>query len=169
MEFYVAVFLFQATVVGLFCAWIAQQKRRNALNWFVLGLLFNLIALIALIAVPNSSEEKAKTLVFYKGTPIISSDDYRIFLIERFAIKHNPMLNLYSNAEGQAFKSLEKAIELAHCSYLSELEAQTKKQEEAEASRKRTMQHEKKQLLFGSAFWLLFFVGCAIYWLMYSA
>lgn len=38
-----------AFVSGAFCAWWAQQTRRNAWLWFFLGLFFNVITLLVLL------------------------------------------------------------------------------------------------------------------------
>lgn len=53
MDLYYSAVVFQALVFGGFCSFIGNQKGRSAGNWFVLGFLFSIIALLALIAVPN--------------------------------------------------------------------------------------------------------------------
>jgi uncharacterized paraquat-inducible protein A len=53
MDALVVIILFQAVIVGSFTAFIAKEKKRDALAWFVLGFFFSLIALLALIAVPT--------------------------------------------------------------------------------------------------------------------
>lgn len=35
------------------CAWLASQKRRDGSSWFMLGLLFSVLALIAIAGAPN--------------------------------------------------------------------------------------------------------------------
>jgi hypothetical protein len=52
------ILLIQAIVAGGFSAFIAKEKNRNIFNWFILGFLFSLFALLALIAIPlkQSSE-----------------------------------------------------------------------------------------------------------------
>jgi hypothetical protein len=58
-----ALIIMQGLFFGGFCAFVAGQKGRDNLNWFVLGFLFSVIALIALIAVPEvnkPSEPQAK-------------------------------------------------------------------------------------------------------------
>ena len=49
-------FLLQAVVFGGFCSWLAKEKDRDRVGWFMLGALFSLIALIAIAAVPKSEE-----------------------------------------------------------------------------------------------------------------
>jgi hypothetical protein len=50
--------VFSAMVVGCFCAWLAAEKKRNALAWFALGFLFNFIALIALAGAPAATPKQ---------------------------------------------------------------------------------------------------------------
>lgn len=38
--------------MGLLCSYVAKQKNRDGVNWFALGLIFNIFALLALIALP---------------------------------------------------------------------------------------------------------------------
>ncbi len=40
-------------VFGGFCAFIGSQKGRSTLGWFISGVLFGFLALIAVIAVPR--------------------------------------------------------------------------------------------------------------------
>ena len=39
-------------IVGGFCAWLASEKGRGGLRWFILGVLLGPIALLALIGAP---------------------------------------------------------------------------------------------------------------------
>lgn len=45
---------------GVFCAGIASAKGRSAFGWFVLGFLFPLISLLALIALPAAAPKEGK-------------------------------------------------------------------------------------------------------------
>ena len=38
---------------GVICLYIAQQKNRSMLGWFILGFCFSFIALIAILGVPS--------------------------------------------------------------------------------------------------------------------
>jgi len=49
MEFIVAVWLLS----GIVCAYIATQKHRSGLGWFILGVIGGLFAIIAIAAVPS--------------------------------------------------------------------------------------------------------------------
>ena len=44
-------------VFGLICAVIASGRGRNAVGWFFLGLIFNCIALIVLLLIPDLNDE----------------------------------------------------------------------------------------------------------------
>ena len=41
-----------------FCAWLAEEKGRSVYGWFVLGLLFSLIALLTIVGAPVLEEEE---------------------------------------------------------------------------------------------------------------
>lgn len=41
--------------LGGFCAWLAREKGRNVEGWFVLGVFFGFIALIAIAGAPGMS------------------------------------------------------------------------------------------------------------------
>ena len=53
-----AVFLIaQSFVFAGFCAFVAREKGRDGGSWFWLGLLFSLVALIALVGLPERRKE----------------------------------------------------------------------------------------------------------------
>lgn len=60
---WIFIVIIQAIVFGLFCYFVASEKNRNAKDWFLLGFFFSIIALLALIAVPqqNISTNSSKT------------------------------------------------------------------------------------------------------------
>jgi hypothetical protein len=51
--FYSALVLSQGVCIGLFCSYVAGQKNRSQVNWFILGFFFSFLALIALTAIPT--------------------------------------------------------------------------------------------------------------------
>jgi MFS family permease len=53
----------QGIVCGSFCAFIANEKNRDGLGWFLLGLIFGIFALIAIASVPRleKQEHEVKT------------------------------------------------------------------------------------------------------------
>jgi cytochrome bd-type quinol oxidase subunit 2 len=46
------IILLQAFFCACFCSFIAQEKKRDKVAWFLNGLFFSLIALIAISGVP---------------------------------------------------------------------------------------------------------------------
>jgi RNA polymerase subunit RPABC4/transcription elongation factor Spt4 len=52
-----------AAVMATVCAFVAKQKCRNAGDWFVVGALLGIIALIALAALPAKTEQAPMTNV----------------------------------------------------------------------------------------------------------
>lgn len=56
----ILIYVVVGLVIGAFSAFIAGEKNRNSLHWFLLGLLFNIIALLALMAVPPEKENSKK-------------------------------------------------------------------------------------------------------------
>lgn len=53
------IIILQALIFGGFSAWLAKQKNRDMLGWFILGALFSFIALIAIAAVPSPPSSKS--------------------------------------------------------------------------------------------------------------
>ncbi len=47
------------TTCAGFAAFIAKSKRRDAVGWFLLGLMFGILALIAIAAVPALAEPQS--------------------------------------------------------------------------------------------------------------
>jgi hypothetical protein len=45
------IFFIQGVVFGGFCSFVAKEKGRNNIDWFILGFLFSLVALIAICGV----------------------------------------------------------------------------------------------------------------------
>lgn len=54
------IILAQSIVFGGFCSFIAKEKNRGAFSWFILGFLFSLISVLALIAVPKLEGKSSK-------------------------------------------------------------------------------------------------------------
>jgi len=51
--FWIILFLLQGFIFGLFCSFIAREKKRDSVSWFILGFIFSFLAILALIAVPK--------------------------------------------------------------------------------------------------------------------
>jgi len=52
MELILVILFLQSMAFGLFCRYIAGEKKRSKENWFVLGFFFSILALIAIAVVP---------------------------------------------------------------------------------------------------------------------
>lgn len=102
MELIFVLLLLQGVVVGLFCSYVAKTKGRSGFNWFLLGLFFSGLALVALIAVPKLEPEGIATPgpersvatgtpirpdEIYKGKMDTSSLAYQLFLTKQFSIE----------------------------------------------------------------------------------
>ena len=58
VEIFLAVVLAYAVSCGFFCNWLAREKGREAQPWFLLGLVFNFIALLTLVGAPALEYEE---------------------------------------------------------------------------------------------------------------
>jgi hypothetical protein len=45
------------SVIAGFAAYVASQKGRNPIVWFIIGFLFSILGLIAIAAVPSLSKD----------------------------------------------------------------------------------------------------------------
>jgi len=45
--------LFIWVLIAVACGWVAEQRGRSYVNWFLLGLLFGVFALLVLVLVPK--------------------------------------------------------------------------------------------------------------------
>ena len=66
-------------IFGGFCAFLAKQKNRDAVGWFFLGLLFSIIALIAIAA--SSPKENKDTLQVKYEPPKPMTRSEKTFII----------------------------------------------------------------------------------------
>ena len=53
MEIFFVLFVVYGMASGAFCAYLASEKGRDGACWFFLGLLFGIIALLALVGLPR--------------------------------------------------------------------------------------------------------------------
>ena len=51
----VGIGLIYSAVCAVLAAWLANRKARGTLEWFFLGLAYGILALIALVALPDDS------------------------------------------------------------------------------------------------------------------
>jgi len=57
--------------MGFFCSFVATEKKRDGLSWFLLGFLFSLLALIAIAGCPSLSSNQPKAA----GSDVYRSKD----------------------------------------------------------------------------------------------
>jgi len=65
----IIIWFIQVTICACFCGYIAMQKKRSVSAWIILGFLFGIIALIALVAVPSIENTQIK--ISSKGTSLL--------------------------------------------------------------------------------------------------
>jgi hypothetical protein len=124
----------QAITFGFFCSYIAKEKGRDPGNWFLLGLCFSILAVLALIAVPKVEDKKSSVDRLpstrpdeslqnceFIGERNISSPTYQLFLTRRFGIEKNSTLEKFVIG-GAVFNTLEDSLREADCCYVRELE-----------------------------------------------
>ena len=75
MELYVILLILLSFVFAFFSGSLAVQKNRNETAWFFLGLLFSIIALIAIAGSPVAPPFKRK-IAKPKPKPVDSNDEY---------------------------------------------------------------------------------------------
>ena len=63
------IILLQGIIFGSFSSFIAKEKNRDSLNWFILGFFFSFLAILALIATPKEEQIINKNEVSNKYDP----------------------------------------------------------------------------------------------------
>lgn len=126
--------LIQGILIGALCSFVASQKNRGAGSWFILGFIFSLLALIALAAIPSlprtsktergpspqkGTNELSDSLVFL-GVKDLDSDEYRIWLADRYKIIKNEALGGII-CDKKIFATIDAALAHANSHYLKEL------------------------------------------------
>jgi hypothetical protein len=144
-DFIILAILVNSVIFGGFCAYLAGEKGRSSLNWFLLGALFSFIALIALVAIPKIETageapeasapiqeklpiNKNKRVMKFEDEMNISKDKYIIFLTKHFGIDKNTVLNKYIVGDN-LFDTIELALEYADEQYKNQIAVDTKKYE----------------------------------------
>jgi len=57
-------------VAACFCAWVASEKNRDSAGWFILGCLFGVLSLLAIVGMPKV-ETKAPSEFVTEKAPLI--------------------------------------------------------------------------------------------------
>lgn len=135
MEIIFIGLLIQALVFGFFCSYIAGEKNRSKSNWFVLGFLFSILAVLALMAIPKIENDKSSSDSWHSAKPIakqkaqeslfdgernVSSSSYQLFLTKRFDIEKNSTLEKFV-IDNTVFDTLADALGEAHSRYTKHL------------------------------------------------
>jgi len=129
------VLLIQALIFGFFCSYIAGEKNRSKGNWFALGFLFSILAVLALMAIPKIENDKsasdsshsAKAIAkqkaqesLFEGERNLSSSSYQLFLTNRFDIEKNSTLEKFV-IDNTVFDTLADALGEADSRYTKHL------------------------------------------------
>lgn len=64
MAIYILIVVVQGLIFGGFSAFIAKEKKRDEVIWFILGFFFSILALLALIAIPERIDAKVQNNYF---------------------------------------------------------------------------------------------------------
>jgi hypothetical protein len=128
------ILLIQGIIFGLFSAYIANEKNRNGTAWFFLGFFFSILSIFALIAIPRkdavqehiSKAPLSKTLTapneldFTNRMGDIGDKSYQMYLVSKFGITKNEVLNVYGLG-GVAYEKLDEAILTANRQHEAQL------------------------------------------------
>jgi len=126
--------LLQAIACGLFCGYIAGEKRRSFGNWFILGFFFSIFALIAIASIPtiaikltaskaeipnsrnakNNDKDKATELnQLAPEEKNLHNDSYKLYLVEKYNISRNEVLNKFVLVN-KLYQNLDEVLIAAH-------------------------------------------------------
>jgi len=84
--------IIQGVISGGFCAYIASQKNKDSSEWFVLGFLFSILAVLALIAIPNENNTDQPDITL-RTCPYCAERIKKQAIFCRFCQKDLPVLN----------------------------------------------------------------------------
>ena len=59
-----------AIFVGVFCAYLAEKKNRNPIPWFLLGLFFNVFALLIIFAMDPLKPKPVEVPIITPAPPV---------------------------------------------------------------------------------------------------
>lgn len=118
MESFFIFALLMAMICGALGAFIAGLKGVSTAAGIILGALLGPIGLIivALLTPPLTivaATPVDTTLVIYDGEPDLRAGRYRLWLVEKYGVTRNDVMNVYA-VRGEPFDSLDAAVEYAH-------------------------------------------------------
>ena len=122
MTNFIIILLIQGFFFGVFTSYIAAQKNRDTFNWFILGFLFSLLALLAIVGIP-ALKDKAESISQqpiqrFNGELDLNNSSYQLFLVNTFSIEKNNTLEKYTFDNG-VYDSLQDALKTANDKYIS--------------------------------------------------
>lgn len=113
-----------SVICGSLCAFVAREKGRSAISWFLLGTTFSIPALIALAAVPalTSTNQLNKSIqpAIFDGDTSVSNATYVKFLMLRYRVERNEILGTIY-LDGKVFKDSIEVVEYCHKRYKEDL------------------------------------------------
>jgi hypothetical protein len=129
MESFFVFALLMAMICGALGAFIAGLKGVSTAAGIILGALLGPIGLIivALLTPPPvviAAAPTNTTLVSYDGEPDLRAGRYRLWLVEKYGVTRNEVMNVYA-VRGEPFDSLDAAVEYAHGIEAMQAEEQT--------------------------------------------
>ncbi len=166
--FFLLLMRIQGVLVGSLCSYVAGQKNRSKGNWFFLGFLFSLLALIALAAVPTLSKkdesrhapseipESAQSTAakmnsldsLFVGDRDLVNDEYKIWLVDRYNITKNEALAGLV-CDKKIFQTIDAALSHAHELYTAELPMLAAQHASANASMDETALAQRHGIVYG--------------------
>jgi hypothetical protein len=141
--------LIQAVIFGCFCAYIAGQKNRGKIEWFILGFLFSILAILALVSIPTlkaeeDADERSASKPEYQvpsvpekrfaGVRNIAESNYQLFLAKEFGIEKSETLDKYVISDN-VYDTLNDALKEADARYSQLLVTDQRREAEIEASK----------------------------------
>jgi hypothetical protein len=118
------IIIIQGIIFGAFSAYIAGEKNKNPLSWFILGFLFSILAILALAATPKKETEDASQAAenkpfddgnnkYANHVGDIDDKSYQLYLVSKFGITRNEVLNVYG-LNGVAYEKIDEPLLIAH-------------------------------------------------------
>jgi hypothetical protein len=126
--------------------------------------MFSVLALLALVAVPQiesgRAETNSKTRDHYGGERDIGRDEYRLFLVNHAGIEHVETLGKYTARNRKVYSTLKDALEDADLEYSSEIRSL----EHEPSQELNTKTRERKHLFYGIVFYSAITLLYVLFW-----
>ena len=61
-------------MISAFCAWLAEEKGRDRVNWFWLGIIFGIIAMLAIVGAPKVESAELEPMQSKRRIRRVSKD-----------------------------------------------------------------------------------------------